>query len=295
MSRWLVCAVITIAACVDPVEESVVQAVETPDLLRTRVVDDVYHHRYTLRLGDGPNARIRLHRVVRERAPWLPRATRAGVVLLHGDFSTFDSNFTPMATWLAQHGIDVWGVDRRWALAPADADLSDFGDMGFAQELDDTGVALATARVLRAATGSGFDRLHLVGFSRGGFLAYVYAAAEGARPAALRHVKGLVPLDVWAELPPEDTRPAPSCATARRSNATPWPPARSTRPTASSTTWWRWPAAHLTNRRRSASSSATSPTTRPSSPSRRRPTRSFRPTPIITSPPATSSTASRRA
>ena len=71
MSRWFVVAVIAFAACVDPVEESVVQAVESPGVDRTHVVGDVYHHRFTLRLGNTPNARIRLHRVVRERAPWL--------------------------------------------------------------------------------------------------------------------------------------------------------------------------------------------------------------------------------
>jgi pimeloyl-ACP methyl ester carboxylesterase len=175
------------------------------DAERTHVRDDVYHHEFTLRLGDTPNARIRMHRVVRERAPWIARPTHAGAMFLHGDFSTFEGNFGGMAPWLAERGIDVWGFDRRWAFAPADADVADFADMGFAQEIDDTGQALAAARTLRAFTGSGVDRMHLVGFSRGGFLAYAAAAADGARPAPLRQVKGLVPLDVWAEIPPEDT------------------------------------------------------------------------------------------
>lgn len=171
---------------------------------RTHVAGDVYHHTFTLRLGDTPNARIRLHRVVRERAPWVARPTRAGAMLLHGDFSDFDGNFHRLAPWLAERRIDVWGFDRRWAVAEADADLSDFGEMGFAQEIDDTGRALAAARAVRALTGGGLERLHLVGFSRGGFLAYAAAAADAVRPAPLRQVKGLVPLDVWAEIPPED-------------------------------------------------------------------------------------------
>lgn len=174
------------------------------DIAREHVAGDVWHHSFVLVLGNTPNARIRLHRIVRERAPWLPRSTRAGAMLLHGDFSSFSSNFTPMATWLAQENIDVWGVDRRWAVAPTDADLSDFGSMTFAQEIDDTGRALAAARAVRLLTGSGLERLHLIGFSRGGFLAYAYAASEGARRPFQRHVKGLVPLDVWAEIPPED-------------------------------------------------------------------------------------------
>jgi pimeloyl-ACP methyl ester carboxylesterase len=109
-----------------------------------------------------------------------------------------------MAVDLALRGIDVWGFDRRWAVAATDTDLSDFGAIGMVQELDDIGRALAVARAVRAATGIGDDRLHLVGFSRGGFLAYAYAAREATLPAVQRSVKGLVPLDVWAELPPED-------------------------------------------------------------------------------------------
>lgn len=203
-----------LAACVeaptdDTTTASIAQSLDTAgaavgDIEREHLAGDVWHHSFTLVLGDTPNARIRLHRVVRERAPWFPRPTRAGAMLLHGDFSSFESNFTPMATWLAQQNIDVWGVDRRWAVAPADADVSDFGDMGFAQEIDDTRVALTAARALRLLTTGSRDRLHLVGFSRGGFLAYAVAADDATRRPALRHVKGLVPLDVWAEIPPED-------------------------------------------------------------------------------------------
>jgi hypothetical protein len=209
---------LSLAACtqapLDDTTDSIAQALDASpagigvtDITRERVVGDVFHESFMLRLGDTPNAQIRLHRIVRERAPWLPRPTRAGVMLLHGDFSSFTTNFfeSGMATWLAQHGIDVWGVDRRWAVTPTDGDLSDFGSMTFAQEIDDTERALAAARTVRIVTGSGSDRVHLSGFSRGGFLAYAVAASEGARRPSQRHVKGLIPLDVWAEVPPEDT------------------------------------------------------------------------------------------
>lgn len=184
------------------------------DVERTQLAGDVYHHAFTLVIGDTPNARLRLHRVVRERAPWRPRTTRGGVMLLHGDFSSFGSNFAPitldpaaspgLAVWLAQRDFDVWGVDRRWALAPADADLSDFDGMGVVQELADVDRALAAARAVRLVTGAGADRLHLAGFSRGGLLAYAAAAADGARPPWARQLRGLVALDVWAAIPPED-------------------------------------------------------------------------------------------
>jgi pimeloyl-ACP methyl ester carboxylesterase len=179
------------------------------DLDREHVSGDIWHHRLTLRIGDEPNAILRLHRVVRERAPWVPARTIAAIFMNHGDFSSFASNFAPvlgdpagaegMAVDLARRGIDVWGLDRRWAVAPEDADLSDFGGMDLEQELDDMDIALGVVRLL------GGGRPHLVGFSRGGFLAYAYAARDGERPPGRRAIRGLVPLDVWAAIPPEDT------------------------------------------------------------------------------------------
>jgi len=182
-------------------------------LRRERVVDDVYHHELVIALGDAPNARLRLHRVVREAAPWVPRPTAGGAMLLHGDFSTFVTNFAPglgdpaspvggLAPYLAAQGLDVWGVDRRWTLA--EADTSDLAGMTVAQELEDLRTALAVARATRAATGQGGDRLALVGFSHGAQLAYTYAAVEGARPASQRHVDALVPLDFYASFAPAD-------------------------------------------------------------------------------------------
>ncbi len=230
MSRSLTIALVaaaTLAACVaDPEDDGVATvslALEgagppgvgwVTDVQRTRIHGDTHHQAFTLTLGASANARIRLHRIVRERAPWLPRSTRGGVMLLHGDFSSFGTNFAPvtveptgtpgLAVWLADQGFDVWGFDRRWALTPADGDTSDFGDMGVVQELDDVGRALVAARAVRVATGSGAERLHLLGFSRGGLLAYAAASLDAARPPLLRQIKGLVALDVWGVIPPED-------------------------------------------------------------------------------------------
>jgi hypothetical protein len=190
------------------------QALDAPiSLRREHVVGDIYHHEIVVALGDAPNARLRLHRVVRELAPWVPRPTAGGAMLLHGDFSTFVTSFLPtlgdpaspapgLAPYLAAQGLDVWGADRRWTLA--EDDLSDFAGMTVAQELDDLRAALALARATRAATGQGGDRLALVGFSHGAQLAYAYAAVEGARPAAQQHVDALVPLDFYASFAPED-------------------------------------------------------------------------------------------
>jgi len=195
--------------------DTAAQALGGITITRDHIVDDVYHYGFVIPVGDTPNAAIAVHRVVRERAPWVPRRTARAVMMLHGDFADFASNFAPVlgaspsdatgiATWLAQHDIDVWGTDRRWAGAPADADLSDFDAMGLDQELDDLGVALAFARGIRLVTAGSTAKLTLIGFSRGGELAYFYASREAAQPASTRHVGGLVPLDVYVSLAPED-------------------------------------------------------------------------------------------
>lgn len=173
---------------------------------RENVADDVFHETLDVRVGSGPNGFIRLHRVVRERGPFRPKPTHGAVMLLHGDFSSFSSSFALSATaagasglaiWLAEQHFDVWGVDRRWALTPQDGDVSDFAAMSLEQELDDLDKALSLAQSLRGPTRTpGF---HLIGFSRGGFVAYA-AAARDAR----KQVRTLVPLDIWAEIAPND-------------------------------------------------------------------------------------------
>jgi hypothetical protein len=185
------------------------------NITRERVAGDVYHYSFDLRVGDSPNAVLRLHRVVRERAPWLPRPTSGGVMMMHGDFSTFPTNFAPtlgnpaspapgLAPWLAARGIDVWGFDRRWTHPAPDGDVSDFADMGVAQELGDVRTALVAARALRIASASGGDRLTLIGFSHGAELAYLAASDDAKRVPAARNVKGLVPIDIYTNLSPAD-------------------------------------------------------------------------------------------
>jgi hypothetical protein len=219
MYRLFVAAAV-LAACTDPPPDvalaTTAEELGGVEVTREPITGDVFHYSFTLRVGDGPNAKVRVHRVVRERAPWLPRHTSAAVMMLHGDFATFLTSFAPvlgdppssatgLATWLAERDIDVWGTDRRWTLAPATgADLSDFDAMSLDQELGDIGTALGFARGVRLVTDASTDRMTLIGFSRGGELAYFYASREAARPAALRHVKGLVPLDVYVSLSPAD-------------------------------------------------------------------------------------------
>jgi hypothetical protein len=173
---------------------------------REHVTADIYHYELVLPVGSGPNAGIRVHRVVRELAPFVPRHSSHAAMLMHGDFATFATSFVPgMAPYLAARNIDVWGVDRRWTLPAAAGDVSDLATMGVVQEVDDIRVALAFARALRLAGGDGSAKLALVGFSHGAQLAYTYAAVEAARPAAQRHVGALVPLDWYGAFDPSQT------------------------------------------------------------------------------------------
>ncbi len=173
---------------------------------REHVTADIYHYDLVLPVGTSPNAGIRIHRVVREVAPFVPRRTSHAVMMMHGDFATFTTSFLPgMAPYLAAKDLDVWGLDRRWTLPDSTGDVSDFATMGAAQEVDDIGVALAFARTLRTASGNGNRKLALLGFSHGAQLAYTYAGFEGGKPAAQRHVGALVPLDWYGAFDPSQT------------------------------------------------------------------------------------------
>lgn len=201
--------IVLLAACAaEPTVSTESRDVSLPQGLgfsREHVTADIYHYTLVLPVGDEPNAALRIHRVVRERAPFIPRRTDCAAMLLHGDFSTFDTNFLPaMAPYLAGRNIDVWGLDRRWTIATDD--ISDLGTMGIAQETSDLGTALAFARAARGSA----DKIALVGFSHGAQVAYTYAALEGAKPAALRHVDALVPLDWYGALEDPEMR-ALSC------------------------------------------------------------------------------------
>jgi hypothetical protein len=206
-----------------PVEEQVAQAADADAgvLESTREAvwghPDLYHYSWLLRVGATPNAHIRVHRLVYEAGPWLPRPTAPAAMLMHGDFASFVDNFAPvlagapappdggLGVYLADRGIDVWGLDRRWAtVSAAQTDLSDFAHMTYAQEVSDIGTALSFARGVRGTTGEGDGPIILSGFSRGAHLAYVFAEGETQIPPSKRQVRALAPIDMYAKLSPAD-------------------------------------------------------------------------------------------
>jgi hypothetical protein len=189
--------------------EEVATAGSPFQVTREHVTGDIYHYQFDIRVGSTPNAIVRIHRVVRENAPWHPLQTQHAVMLLHGDFANFITNFVPtlgnpaspspgLAPYLVSQGIDTWGVDRRWTLPGVNGDISDFGAMGVSQELGDVALALAFAEVTRTVTDGDPRPIILGGFSHGGELTYAYAASNG------RFISAIAALDIYYDIAPAD-------------------------------------------------------------------------------------------
>ncbi|MDC0741623.1 hypothetical protein [Polyangium mundeleinium] len=183
---------------------------------RRVLVGDIVEYSVDLRVGPGSYDVIGLHRVVRESAPNVPAPTSKAIMMVHGDAWDFEAAFlaagpspdgASLPVHLASNGIDVWGIDLGWTRVPAsEANLSFMQNWGFQRDVRDIGTALGVARVVRALSGQGHGRLHLLGWSRGGQLAYAYAGAESQRPPGLRHVGGLIPVDIYLETDDPDFR-----------------------------------------------------------------------------------------
>lgn len=172
------------------------------NLTRTTVVDDVAHYAALLQVGPGEHDVIELHRVVRELFPWIPRPTADGVFAVHGDTLDFDSAWfvgpdggsaaSSIATWFAENDVDFWAITQRDRLVnlPPGSDFSFMADWGFDQQVSDIRLAMKVARIFRLG-----DRLHLLGWSRGGQLAYVIGGLESQLPVYKRSADSLIIFD----------------------------------------------------------------------------------------------------
>jgi hypothetical protein len=169
---------------------------------RRALAADIAEYTFDVRVGDGPYDVITLHRVVQETSPNVPARTQRAVFLAAGDIWNFRAAFLtgaqPLPVFLAGNGIDVWGIDYRWTRVPANAgDTSFMADWGLEQDAADLGFALGVARHARAMTGSGFDKLFLLGWSRGGQIGYALLDDESQRAPGLRNVQGFIPVDIY--------------------------------------------------------------------------------------------------
>jgi pimeloyl-ACP methyl ester carboxylesterase len=169
---------------------------------------DVAHYRFEVVVGPGQFDVIQLHRIVREKYPWQPIHAVTGVLLFPGAPNSFEMIFmepqiSQVPAWdqsitafLAKNDVDVWGMDYRWSLVPAATTNFDFmKSWGLKRDVDDAKIALSLAHLIRGATGQGFGKLHLLGFSYGTYIAYAIGNQETQLPQLFRNVKGLIAVD----------------------------------------------------------------------------------------------------
>jgi pimeloyl-ACP methyl ester carboxylesterase len=169
---------------------------------RRVLTGNIAEYSFRLRVGPGPYDEIGVHRVVKELRPNAPARNSRAVFLAPGDIWNFRAAFLtgahPLPVFLAENGIDVWGIDYRWTSVPGDlTDYSFMSHWGLEQDARDLGVALAAARFSRAITGNGFDKMFLLGWSRGGQIGYAYLNGETRLPQPLRQVRGFLPVDIY--------------------------------------------------------------------------------------------------
>jgi len=219
LMRWVIGAVLCVLAlalCASAHNDGDIQSwgktlakVTIRHVDRTALGEDVVHYRFDVSVGPGRFDVIRLHRIVREKQKYQPIHTLGGVLLLPGGPNFFEAIFMAplisqvpawdqsIAVFLAKNKVDVWGMDYSWALIPAEQQNFKFmKSWGVERDAHHAQIALSLARAIRGATGQGFSRLELLGFSYGGAVAYAVAGEETQRPRALRNVKGLIPADM---------------------------------------------------------------------------------------------------
>jgi len=169
---------------------------------------NVAHYTWVVRLGPGEHDVIRLHRVVQEVRPNEPAKLAQAVMFFPGLPTYFTGLYLPplisdvpardraIAIYLAKNGIDVWGMDYRWAMAPEDT--TDFGFMrkwGVQRDVEDAQIALTLARWIRGEWSRLESPLFLTGLSYGALMSYAVAANDTQRPVKFRNVKGIIPVD----------------------------------------------------------------------------------------------------
>jgi len=188
------------------------QEIEASAPERRVLTGNIAEYSFKVPVGPGPNDVIGIHRVVKEVAPGVPARAKKALMMAHGDIWGFRPAFLAdpvnnLPVFLAENGVDVWGIDYRWTLVPGSTtDFSFMQDWGIEQDARDLGVALGVARSVRLATGNGFGKMLLLGWSRGGQIGYAYLNAESQVPPGLRQVSGFIPTDIYLKTDNEDFR-----------------------------------------------------------------------------------------
>jgi hypothetical protein len=178
------------------------------DFTREVVSGDVVHYSMQLRVGPTEYDVIGIHRVVREPRPYCPIRTRNAVFLEHGGGKDFVGNFLPglasprlpdnlgAAFYLAQHDVDVWGIDHGYVLVPTGVtDFSFMAGWDLQRHVDELSTAIEIARLVRVLGGNGFKQVILSGYSAGGNISYALLNAETQLPRGRRQINAFIPVD----------------------------------------------------------------------------------------------------
>ena len=175
---------------------------------RVELGKGIAHYQYELQMGPGAYDVINVHRVVREYRPYHPVKTSGNVFMVHGAIQDFDDIFlsagaeeinaeTSAPYYLADKDIDVWGIDLSWTRVPLETEDFEFmRDWGLERDIDHTLFAMTLARAIRGFTKHGCDKMNLLGFSYGVYVAYGAAGREIKMNPHFRNVKGLIPVDL---------------------------------------------------------------------------------------------------
>jgi hypothetical protein len=176
----------------------------------------IAHYIIHLPLGPGTYDVVRLHRVVKEEEAYQPVRTMGNVFMVHGAVQDFEDIFlvggageinggTSSPYYLAEKGIDVWGLDLAWNLVPLECE--DFAFMegwGVDHDIDHCLKAMSVARLVRGLTGQGYGKINLLGFSYGVALAYGGAGLETQLAPICRDISGIIPVDSEFKFGPEE-------------------------------------------------------------------------------------------
>jgi hypothetical protein len=169
---------------------------------RHQIVDHIYEYDYVIPTGNAPHDRVGVHRVVQEEHGH-PQHSDQAIFMVHGDNWNFNNAFMrgnsspdSLPVFLAQRGVDVWGIDLGWTLVPPDTtDFTFMRHWGLERNIDDVEQALSFARSVRTQTGSPNNRLVLLAWSRGGWIGYGLLNQESQMRIEDRNVRAYIPVD----------------------------------------------------------------------------------------------------
>jgi pimeloyl-ACP methyl ester carboxylesterase len=142
---------------------------------------------------------------------------KKAVLMIHGALFGFEPAFLGLSLYaeppqvsfpvfLAQRGVDVWGISFRWAQVPIGfPDQAFMADWGMDVSVSDAKVALRIARTARWLGGQGSRRLHVLGYSFGAWTAMALANAEATMPRRERDIAGLIPVEGTFKADPANT------------------------------------------------------------------------------------------